>query len=86
MEEVSDGSLSTTILLLSLTGRTWDGEDGGVSYELIRQLSSKDEEGGGGEDDGEDRGERFPVSLRLWWMRAQSLCANYSVMNPRGKT
>ena len=77
MEEVSDGSLSTTVLLLSLTGRTWDREDSGVSYELIRQLSSKDEEGGGGEDDGEDGGERFPVSLRLWWMRAQSFCTKY---------
>ena len=71
-------------MFLILTGRTWGREEGGVSYEPIRQFSSRDNVWG--DNDGEDGEERFLVSSRLWCMRAQSCCAKYSAMNPRGMT
>ena len=81
---IPGGFPSIIVALLNLIRRTWVGEDGGVSYEPIRQLSSRDE---GGDGDGEEEGgEIFPVSSRLWWMRAQSCCAMNSAMNARGMT
>ena len=72
------------VVLLSLIGRTGVREVGRVSYELIRQCSSRDE---GGEDNSEEEGGGISlVSSRLWWTRAQSCCIIYSAMNARGMT
>ena len=68
--DLSDG-VSSMCVPLSLMGRTWDREEGRVSYELTRWFSSRDGIGG---DDKEDGGEKSSVS-RLWWMRFQSYSA-----------
>ena len=55
---VSSRFPSICVALLILTWRTWVGEDGRVSYKLIRWFSSRDEKGGG-DNDGEGRERGF---------------------------
>ena len=71
--ESSDGFSSICVCApLSLMGRTWGGEEGRVSHEQIGRFSSRD--GIGGDDSGEDGGEKSLVS-KLWWTRFQSYCS-----------
>ena len=83
-ERVLDGFPPISMTLLSLTRRTGVREDSRVSYEPTRWFSSGDKRGDG--DGKEEGGERFLVSSRLWWMRAQSCCTMNSTMNARGMT
>ena len=69
-----------------LIGRIEDRKGDGMAYVETGFSSSKDEEGSGDDEDKEGGGERFPTSLRLQWMSAQSCCVIYSAINARGMT
>ena len=57
---------------------------GQVQSSCSSDRSSRDKGGDGNSE--EEGGERFPVSSRLWQMRAQSYCTMNSTMNAKGMT